>query len=107
MSQENMPRFIAALTGLAIGASGLTRVPLTKLGRYTKREGGRFIKFAITRQAMSEAVANFRKTPMDVVIDYEHASMTPEIAAGGLVPAAGWLKSIDDGPDVDGVLWGM
>jgi hypothetical protein len=83
-------------------ANTLKRVPLAKLGHFVK--GGQ--KFAITAETLSDVVANFRKRPADTVIDYEHASEYPEDAQGGPIPAAGWLKSIDDAPDANGILWG-
>jgi phage I-like protein len=85
------------------GAAGLVRLPLAILGRWVK--GGQ--KFAVTRQTMSDIVANFRRRKADTVIDYEHASEFPEAAQGQPIPAAGWLKEIDDGPGADGVLYGL
>jgi phage I-like protein len=92
-------------------AAGLVRIPLMKIGRF--RKGTQVIP--LTRQLMSEVVANFRKrkargldeTAGDVVVDYEHASESPDIAMGGPVPAAGWLREIEDGPDSNGILWGL
>ena len=86
-----------------LSAEGLARIPLMKLGRYAKRIGGKLVKFAITAATAASAVANFRKRKADVVIDYDHGSAAP---TGDLVPAAGWLKAVDDAPDSDGVLWG-
>jgi hypothetical protein len=81
----------------------LARIPLATLGTWYK--GAR--KFSITLQDLSDAVRNFRKRKADLVVDYEHASENPEVAAGGAIPAAGWLKSVDDGPDDKGILWGQ
>jgi Mu-like prophage I protein len=86
----------------AVVAGQLKRVPLAKLGHFVK--AGQ--KFSITRKTLDSLVRNFRARPADTVIDYEHASEYPEDAQGGPIPAAGWLKSIDDAPDADGVLWG-
>ena len=94
------PRLLVRLDEVAPGA--LKRVPLARVGRFVK-DGQ---KFSITPQTLAEVVANFRKRPADTVIDYEHASEFPEEAQGGPVPAAGWLKSIDDAPGADGILWG-
>jgi phage I-like protein len=56
---------------------------------------------------VGQIVANFRRRPNgEIVIDYEHASESPEVALGGPVPAAGWLKAIDDRADGAGILWG-
>lgn len=90
----------AAVTKLAGAAR---RLPLAMLGvRYKGSQ-----KIEITRAMLAEVVANFRKRDTkELPIDYEHASEEPEVAGGGPVPAAGWLKSIDDAPDADGILWG-
>jgi phage I-like protein len=82
---------------------GLVRVPLAKLGNFVK--GAQ--KFAITRRTLSDIVSNFNKRKADTVIDYEHASEEPEVAQGGAVPAAGWIKAVEDAPDADGVLYGQ
>jgi hypothetical protein len=103
-----LPRIAFALGELA---EGLVRIPLMKLGRF--RKGTQVIP--LTRQLISEVVSNFRKrkargldvTAGDVVVDYEHASESPEVALGGLVPAAGWLREVEDGPDANGILWGL
>ncbi len=96
------PRYFALLAAAAAAVDGLRRVPIAILGKFVK--GAQ--KFAITRQTMTDLVANFRKRPADTVIDYEHASEFPEIAQGQPIPAAGWIKRLDDGPDEHGVLWG-
>jgi phage I-like protein len=83
-------------------ADGLTRIPIAVLGRFVKGK----LKFAITKATLADVVKNFRNRGVDTVIDYEHASEAPEMAAGGPVPASGWLKAIDDEPDGDGILWG-
>ena len=93
-------RLIVQLTDITAGQP--KRVPLAKLGHFTK--GGQ--KFSITQKTLEDVVRNFRQRPADTVIDYEHASEYPEDAQGGPIPAAGWLKSIDDAPDADGILWG-
>jgi hypothetical protein len=81
----------------------LKRIPLAVLGQFQKGSQ----KFAITRQTLSDIVANFRKRGgADTVIDYEHASAFPELAGGQPIPAAGWISALDDGPDADGILWG-
>jgi hypothetical protein len=81
----------------------LKRIPLALMGRFVK--GGQ--KFSITRETLAQIVRNFRKRLAPTVIDYEHASEHPEDAAGGPVPAAGWIKTVDDAPDSNGVLWGQ
>jgi len=94
------PQFIAVLG--EIGAEGLVRIPLAKLGRWFK---GAF-KFAITKADLAAVVANFTKRKADVVIDYDHGT---EYSAGSgqPVPAAGWLKGIEAETDDRGILWGM
>jgi phage I-like protein len=83
-------------------AEGKARMPIAQLGvRYKGKQ-----KIEITRPMLAEVVANFRKRDTgEVPIDYDHAI---EFAAGDgqPVPAAGWLKSIEDGPDGAGILWG-
>jgi hypothetical protein len=95
------PQFTIELTEAAAG-EGLVRIPVAKMGRFVKGT----LKFAITRATLADLVANFRKRQADTVIDYEHASEMPEVAAGDAVPAAGWLKTIEEVPDDSGILWG-
>lgn len=94
------PRWIITLG--EVGA-GLVRIPLAMIGKWVKGP----LKFAIKAADLSEVVRNFRKRQADLVVDYEHASEHPEVAAGGPVPAAGWLKQVEDAPDERGVLWGL
>ena len=102
------PRIAFALGELS---EGLIRIPLMKLGRFRKANQ----VIPLTRQLMSEVVTNFRKrkargvdnTAGDVVVDYEHASEDPAVAMGGIVPAAGWLREVEDAPDANGILWGL
>jgi phage I-like protein len=97
---ENGPQFVAVLG--EIGAEGLVRIPLAKLGRWFKGK----LQFSITRADVSTIVANFRKRAADVVIDYDHGT---EYAAGSgqPVPASGWLKEIEPETDGSGILWGL
>jgi phage I-like protein len=78
------------------------RLPIAQLGvRYKGKQ-----RIEITRSMLADVVKNFRKRDTgEVPIDYEHAI---ELAAGSgdAVPAAGWIKGIDDGPDPEGILWG-
>jgi phage I-like protein len=94
------PQFIAVLG--EIGAEGLVRIPLAKLGRWFKGA----LKFAITRADLATVIANFAKRKADVVIDYDHGT---EYSAGSgqPVPAAGWLKEIEPQSDDQGILWGL
>lgn len=94
------PRFVVTLGELS---DGLVRIPLVKMGRWIKGA----LKFAITLADMAQIVENFRRRQNgELVIDYDHASEFPERAQGQPIPAAGWLRSIDDAPDPAGVLWG-
>ncbi len=99
------PRFLVDLGSLALAeAEKLVRIPLAILGRFVK--GAQ--KFAIGRADLAKLVENFRKRKTgDLVIDYEHASEFPELAQGQAIPAAGWLKQIEEGPDERGILWGL
>jgi hypothetical protein len=101
MMASQGPRFVITLSAEAVPAEGLMRIPLAKLGTWWKGK----VKFSITRADMASLVANFRKQACDLVVDYDHST---EYAAGtgAAAPAAGWLKSIEDGPDADGVLYG-
>lgn len=78
------------------------RLPIAELGiRYKGSQ-----KIEITRPMISEIVSNFRKRDTgQVPIDYDH-SIETAAGNGNPVPAAGWIKSIDDEPDEHGVLWG-
>ncbi|MDE2097853.1 MAG: hypothetical protein KGL39_11440 [Patescibacteria group bacterium] len=96
---ERGPRFAVRLSATL---DRVRRVPIAILGKFQKGA----TKFAITREILSDLVANFRKRMAATVIDYEHASMDPEIAQGQPIPAAGWIEQLDDTPDADGVLWG-
>jgi len=93
------PRFTVLLGTLT---DGVKRIPIAILGKFQK--GAQ--KFAITKQTLTELVANFKRRTIDTVIDYEHASEFPELAQGGPIPAAGWLTAVDDAPDAEGILWG-
>jgi phage I-like protein len=97
---DSGPRYSVRLGELA---AGFVRIPLAKIGTWVK--GGK--KFSITNRTMSDIAANFRKRQADTVIDYEHASEDPESAKGQPIPAAGWLKAVEDGPSDDGVLYGQ
>ena len=89
----------AAVTRL-MGAA--KRLPIAQLGvRYKGKQ-----KIEITRAMLAEVVANFRKRDTgEVPIDYDH-SIETAAGNGEAVPAAGWIKSIDDAPDREGILWG-
>jgi phage I-like protein len=94
--------FVVNLSALTF-AEGLVRIPLAMIGRWVK--GAQ--KFAVTLQDIAAMVANFRKREGDTVIDYEHASEFPEVAQGQPIPAAGWLKQVEDKPDERGIWWGL
>jgi hypothetical protein len=80
----------------------MKRLPIAQLGvRFKGKQ-----KIEITRAMLAEVVANFRKRDTgEVPIDYDHAIET-SAGNGEAVPAAGWIKSIDDAPDGQGILWG-
>jgi phage I-like protein len=83
-------------------SDGRKRVPIAQLGvRYKGKQ-----RIEITRPMLADVVRNFRKLETgEVPIDYDHSI---EFAAGNgdAIPAAGWIKAIDDGPDRAGILWG-
>ncbi|HEY9141660.1 MAG TPA: phage protease [Bryobacteraceae bacterium] len=89
----------AAVTRLAGAAK---RLPIAQLGvRYKGKQ-----KIEITRPMLAEVVANFRKRDTgEVPIDYDH-SIETAAGSGDAVPAAGWIKAMEDAPDAEGILWG-
>jgi phage I-like protein len=96
------PRFVILLAEDAGVAGELKRIALAMLGTWYKGKQ----KIAITKAMLADVVANFRKRGTgEVAIDYDHA-IEFAAGAGDPVPAAGWIKSIDDAPDNSGVLWG-
>lgn len=99
----NEPRFLIALASVALAeGEALVRIPLAKVGTWWK---GRQ-KFSFTAADFREIVANFRaKKNGEVPLDYDHG-IEFSAGSGDAVPAAGWLKEIEDGPDGDGILWG-
>jgi len=69
----------------------LFEIPIALTGSWVKR--GR--RFQITPDDLAAMVLNFGKRKNEqIVIDYEHASETPEVAQGGPVPAAGWMHDL-------------
>jgi len=103
-SEASGPQLLVSLASITLSqAAQLTRIPIAMLGKWIK--GG--VRFSITRDDIRRLVENFRKRKADTVIDYEHASEFPEVAQGNPIPAAGWLREIDDEPDSRGVLWGQ
>jgi phage I-like protein len=92
---------IGAVANAAAGE--LVRIPVAMVARGYKGKQ----KFSVTRGDLDSIVRNFRKRGTgDLVIDYDH-STDFSAGAGEPVPAAGWLKAIDDAPDANGVLWGQ
>ena len=84
-------------------AEAATRIPICMVGTFFKGKQ----KFTITRDDVATMAENFLKRGNgEVVMDYEHAAEFPELAAGGPVPAAGWIQSVDAEPDSDRVVWG-
>jgi hypothetical protein len=96
---DSGPRYVVSLGDVT---AALKRIPLAMLGAFVKDKQ----RFSVTRKTLADLVANFRRRLADTVIDYEHASEFPGDARGQPIPAAGWLKAIEDGPDADGVLYG-
>ncbi len=96
------PRILIALGELRRTAEGLVRLPVAIIATGYKGKQ----RYAITRDTMADIVRNFRgEEKGEIVMDFDHAI---EFAAGEgqPVPASGWIKQIDDGPDEHGVLWG-
>ena len=103
MTGVQMPRFVVAL-GEAGKAGELSRIAVAKIGTWWKGSQ----KIRITREMLAEVIANFRKRPAgaDVPIDYDHG-IVYAAGSGAAVPAAGWIKGIEDAPDESGILWAM
>ncbi len=75
----------------AEGTEPLYEIPVALTGAWVKGER----KFSITAEDLADMVRNFDKRKNEqVVIDYEHASEMPEVARGGPVPAAGWIRGL-------------
>ena len=69
----------------------LYEIPIAVTGSWVKH--GR--RFQITPEDLTAIVLNFSKRKNEqIVIDYEHASETPEVAQGGPIPAAGWIHDL-------------
>lgn len=78
-----------------------TRIPIAMVGTFYKGKQ----RFTITRADIAQLSENLKKRGGDVVLDYEHASESPEVASGGPVPAAGWISAIDPTVDRNGIAW--
>lgn len=83
----------------------LTEIPIAVTGTWIKDNR----RFTISEEDLADIVKNFEKRGTgEIVVDFEHASERPEVAHGGPVPAAGWIKSLDvrEKDDGDGyMLW--
>jgi phage I-like protein len=104
-AKEIFRGFLIDLTAVTLseGEESTTRIPLAMTGTFWKGKQ----KFTIGRNDVKAMAENFAKRGNgEVVMDYEHASEHPELAAGGAVPAAGWIVSMDDAPDAEGIVWG-
>jgi hypothetical protein len=109
LSAGDLQAWFARRTAGAISCAAVTRLmgaakrlPIAQLGvRYKGKQ-----KIEITQAMLAEVVANFRKRDTGrVPIDYDH-SIETAAGNGAPVPAAGWITSIDDAPDREGILWG-
>src|ERR1035441_3938689 len=102
--KASIERRTAGAISCATQLAGATtkRLPIAMMGvRYKGKQ-----KIEITRPMLDQVVANHRKRDTgEVPIDYDHGIETAA-GMGGPVPAAGWIKSIEDAPDAKGILWG-
>ncbi|HEV2492162.1 MAG TPA: phage protease [Terriglobia bacterium] len=81
----------ASARALERGGKTYHEIPVALTGKWMKRGQ----EFAITLDDLQAMARNFAKRKNEqVVIDYEHASETPEVALGGPVPAAGWIHAL-------------
>jgi phage I-like protein len=63
------------------------RIPVALTGKWVKGQ-----PFSITADDLDRMIENFEKRQNgEVVVDYDHASEMPEVAAGQPIPAAGWM----------------
>ncbi len=103
-------RFVVDLSKVALSeaATGLTRTPIAAIGSWVK-DGD---SFSIGPADFQKIWLNFQKLGADgrekddVVVDYSHATVYPELAQGGIAPAAGWLKAIVQPKPGDALLYG-
>lgn len=81
------------------------RVPLVLAGTWVRGAE----KFSVTPEDLESIRRNFReRLNGEINVDYDHASETPEVAAGGPIPSAGRIVDIDP-PEPAGrrlLLWG-
>lgn len=91
---------LLALSRIALTASGELHIA-TAIGEYKGHSQGDFV---LDEAAIDSMIANFSRIANDVVIDYEHDSVSER---NGPHPAAGWIKSLEKRPGADGVpeLW--
>ncbi|MGH9434845.1 MAG: phage protease [Terriglobia bacterium] len=99
LSERGLPVLLSGLGSAAETPSGAAlHRPGAQLRTLWVAVTGSWVKdrpFSITAVDLRDMVANFAKRKNDmVVIDYEHASETPEVAMGGPVPAAGWIHNL-------------
>ena len=98
-------QFLATLEPPAGEAAKQVRIPLAVAGTWVRGAE----KFSITPQDLESIVRNFRERQNgEINVDYDHASEMPEVAAGGPIPSAGRIVSIDP-PENAGrrtILWG-
>lgn len=96
---EGDPRVLLLIGDSAAGQDGLRRIPVALITRGYKGKQ----QYSVTASDLRDIVANFRRRKADVVVDYEHSTLSQD---GQPKPTAGWLKRIEDEPDARGVLWG-
>ncbi len=105
LEQTATPRFMATLEPQAGEGVRRVRIPLAIAGTWVRGSH----KFSITPQDLESIVRNFRERQNgEINADYDHASEMPEVAAGGPIPSAGRIVSIDP-PETSGrrtILWG-
>jgi len=98
------------LTKVALSetADGLKRTPIAVLGAWVKAGDA----FSFTPADFADMYRNFGllgtdgREKQDIVVDYNHATVLPELAPGGDAPAAGWLRAIEPPQAGDIYLWG-
>lgn len=105
MASVDARPFLATCFSDSTDVLDLHEMPIAVTGSWVK-DGHRF---SITAEDLDDIIQNFdNRKNGELVIDYEHASERPEVARGGAVPAAGWIKTLSKKPNEKGdgeVLW--
>lgn len=84
------------------------RFLLLKYGRNNFTIDGKQGYFDLTANNAPKLVKEFNDRKRDLVIDYDHSTISPEASSTGNAPASGWIKEMrltDSGIEVGNVTW--